>query len=93
MRLVRYDQVKSKIIEVRQQKVILDSDVAEIYGVETKQINQAIKRNIAKFPRGYLIDLTSEEWGQLKSQFVTSKKGGKIKLPTAFTECSHIICA
>jgi hypothetical protein len=83
---ITYDQVKSKILEIREQKVILDSDVAELYSVETREINQAIKRNAAKFPKGYLIELTSDEWGQLKSQFVISKKGGKIKLPTAFTE-------
>lgn len=83
---ITYDQVKSKIIEIREQKVILDSDVAELYSVETREINQAIKRNATKFPKGYLIELTSDEWEQLKSQFVTSKKGGKVKLPIAFTE-------
>jgi len=88
--LITYDQVKSKIIEVRNQKVILDSNVAALYGVETKAINQAIKRNPEKFPEGFLIELTSKEWEILKSQFVTSKngkkRGGKVKLPTAFTE-------
>jgi hypothetical protein len=86
MRLITYDQVQSKIIEIRKQKVILDSDVAELYGVETREINQAIKRNPDKFPVGYLIELTSGEWEPLKSQIVTSIKGGKVKLPTAFTE-------
>ena len=86
MQLITYDQVKSKIIEIRNQKVILDSNVAELYDVETKKINQAVKRNPAKFPKSYLIELTSGEWEPLKSQIVTSTKGGKIKLPTAFTE-------
>jgi hypothetical protein len=87
MQLITYDQVKSKIIEVRNQRVILDSDVAELYGVETREINQAIKRNTAKFPAGYLIELISDEWESVKSQFVISPKGGgKVKLPTAFTE-------
>lgn len=86
MRSITYDQVKSKIIEIRKQRVILDSDVAELYGVEVREINQAIKRNMAKFPKGYLIELTAKEWEILKSQFVTSKKGGKVKPPTAFTE-------
>ena len=90
VKLVTYDQVKSKIIEIRNQKVILDSDVAGLYGVKTKTINQAIKRNPVKFPDGFLIELTPKEWETLKSQFVTSKngekRGGKVKLPTAFTE-------
>lgn len=85
--LITYDQVKSKIMEIRNQYVILDVDVAELYDVETKQINQAAKRNSAKFPEGYLIELTADEWAPVKSQIVTSPKGGgKVKLPTAFTE-------
>ncbi|MBN2689801.1 MAG: ORF6N domain-containing protein [Gammaproteobacteria bacterium] len=90
MTSITYDQVKAKIIEVREQDVILDSDVAELYSVEVRVINQAIKRNPAKFPDKFLINLTSEEWYVLKSQFVISKngekRGGKVKLPTAFTE-------
>lgn len=86
VRLITYDQVKSKIIGIRDQKVILDSDVAGLYGIETKRINEAVKNNPDKFPRGYLIDLTSEEWAPLKSKISTSIKGGKVKLPTAFTE-------
>jgi len=87
MKLITYDQVQAKIIEIRNQKVILDSDVAYLYDVETREINQAIKRNQQKFPDGYLIDLTSEEWEPVKSQIVISPKGGgKVKLPTAFTE-------
>jgi hypothetical protein len=84
---ITQDQVKSKIIKLRNQNVLLDSDVAELYGVETKRINEAIKRNQEKFPEGYLLNLTSDEWVELKSQFATSiVKGGKTKLPTAFTE-------
>jgi hypothetical protein len=87
MNLVTYDKVKSKIIEIRDQKVILDSDVAELYGVETKRVNESVSRNKEKFPDGYLIELTSDEWEPVKSQFATSPKGGgKVKLPTAFTE-------
>jgi hypothetical protein len=73
--------------QIRNQKVILDSDVAELYDVETKRVNEAVTRNLKKFPDGYLIELTSDEWIQVKSQFATSPKGGgKVKLPTAFTE-------
>jgi hypothetical protein len=86
MHLITYDQVKSKIIEIRNKKVILDSDVAELYGVKTREINQAVRRNLTKFPPNYLIDLTFDEWDRLKSQIVTSIKGGKVKLPIAFTE-------
>ena len=86
MQIVQYDQVSEKIIEIRQQKVILDSDVAWLYQVETKRINEAVSRNADKFPDGYLLELTKEEWEPLKSQIATSIKGGKVKLPTAFTE-------
>ena len=82
--------IQNAIIEIRNQKVLLDSQVAEFYGVKTREINQAIKRNQDKFPTGYILNLSPEEWGGLKSQNVTSKntlaKGGKVKLPKAFTE-------
>ena len=78
--------VESKIISLRDKHVILDSDVAQLYGVETKRINEAVKNNLDKFPEGYLIELTLDEWEPLKSKFSTSIKGGKIKPPKAFTE-------
>ncbi len=78
--------VEEKIIEIRNKHVIIDSDIAQLYGVETKRINEAVSRNTDKFPQGYLIELTHEEWEPLKSKFATSIKGGKTKLPTAFTE-------
>lgn len=74
------------IIELRGQKAILDSDVAKLYGVETKRINEAVKNNPDKFSKGYIFDLEKDEWDALKSKFSTSIKGGKVKLPTAFTE-------
>jgi hypothetical protein len=60
-KIVSYEQVEGKILDVRNQKVILDSDVAELYGVETREINQAVKNNPAKFPEGYVFSLNSEE--------------------------------
>ncbi len=84
--IIKTENIKKKIIEIRNQKVLIDSDVAELYGVETKRINEAVKNNPNKFPDGYLIDLTSKEWEILKSKFSTSIKGGKIKQPKAFTE-------
>lgn len=84
--LSKFEQVESKIIEIRNQKVIIDTDVASLYGVETKRINEAVKNNPEKFPTDYIIELTQAEWEPLKSKFSTSIKGGKVKLPTAFSE-------
>ena len=86
MDIIKYEQITKKIIEIRHQKVILDNDVAELYGVETKRVNEAVSRNPEKFPQGYLIELTQDEWVPLRSQIATSIKGGKVKPPTAFTE-------
>ncbi len=86
MDIIKNDIIEQKIIEIRGNKVMLDSDVAELYGVETRAINQAVSRNLEKFPMGYLLELTSIEWSHLKSQFVISNRGGKVKLPIAFTE-------
>jgi hypothetical protein len=78
--------IQNKIITLRDQQVILDSDVAELYGVETKRVNEAVSNNPDKFPAGYILDLTSEEWKNLKSKNSTSSWGGKRKLPKTFTE-------
>ena len=80
------EKIKSKIITVQGQQVILDSDIAELYKVETKRINEAVKNNPDKFPDGYILNLTTEEWGNLKSKISTSSWGGKHKLPKAFSE-------
>lgn len=69
MQVITYDQVEQKIIEIRGQKVILDSDVAELYGVETKRINEAVKNNRDKFPIGYLLELVSQEKMELVENF------------------------
>lgn len=84
---VTFAEVESKIIEIRGQQVIIDSDVAELYGVETREINQAVSRNQEKFPDKYLLELTTEE----KSEVVTNRDHlEKLKfspnLPKAFTE-------
>ncbi len=65
---------------------MLDSDLAELYGVETKVLNQAIKRNLKRFPESFMFQLTEEEFNSLRSQIVTSKRGGRRYLPHAFTE-------
>ena len=84
--MVKLETVQDKIIDIREEKVILDSDVAALYGVETKRVNEAVKNNPDKFPEGYIFELNKNEWNGLKSKFSTSIKGGKVKLPTAFTE-------
>ena len=86
MGLVKFSDVTDKIITVRECKALLDSDVAEFYGVETREVNQAIKNNPEKFPEGYVIQLNKEEWHYLKSKFLISSWGGKNKLPNIFTE-------
>ena len=84
--IVAFENIEDLIIDIRGQKVLLDSDVAKIYNVETKRINEAVKNNPEKFPDGYIIELDNEEWKKLKSKISTSSWGGKRKLPKAFTE-------
>lgn len=84
--IIKIEDIQGLIFEIRGVKVILDSNVAELYGVETKRINEAVKNNPNKFPEGYIIELTRNEWDFLKSKISTSTKGGKVKLPSAFTE-------
>jgi len=87
MDMMKFEKIDKLIIEIRNQKVLLDSDVASIYGVETKRINEAVKNNPDKFPEGYMLFLDKEEWNLLKSKISTSiSKGGKVKLPVVFTE-------
>ena len=66
-------EVKNKIIYIRQQEVISDADVAELYGVETKRVNEAVKNNPDKFPEDYMFTLTSEEVEDLRSKFSSTK--------------------
>ena len=72
MGIVKIEDLKELIIEIRGQSVLLDSDVAELYGVETKRINEAVKNNPDKFPDGYIMELGKNEWDSLKSKFSTS---------------------
>ena len=78
--------IQSKIYEIREQRVMLDFDLAALYQVETRVLNQAVKRNMKRFPSDFMFQLTSDEWAILKSQFVISSWGGTRKLPYAFTE-------
>jgi len=67
----------SKIYLIRNQKVLLDEDLAIMYGVETKVLNQAVKRNLERFPKDFMFQLSETEYSNLKSQFVTSSWGGR----------------
>jgi hypothetical protein len=78
--------VMSKIYIVRGQKVMLDRDLAELYGVETKVLKQAVRRNIERFPEDFMFELSNEEFAILRSQFVTSSWGGSRYVSMAFTE-------
>jgi ORF6N domain. len=80
--------IKNMIYEIRRQKVMLDRDLAELYGVELKVLNQAAKRNIGRFPADFMFRLTQNEWNILRSQFVTANKDiSKVRyLPFVFTE-------
>ena len=78
--------IKSMIVKIRGCQVMLDADLAEIYQVETKRLNEAAKRNIDRFPSEFMFQLTQAEYDNLKSQFATSSWGGRRKLPYAFTE-------
>ena len=88
------DLVESLIRLIRGQRVILDADLAQVYGVPTKQLNQAIRRNIEKFPDDFAFELDPEELTNLRSQFVTSSgHGGRRYRPWAFTEHGAIMAA
>lgn len=77
-------RVESKIFQIRGRKVILDNDLAMLYGVETKYLTRQVRRNIKRFPEDFMFRLTQEEF--LRCQNVTSKRGGRRYLPYAFTE-------
>ena len=88
--------IETRILHLRGQKVLLDADLAELYGVTTKALNQAVKRNISRFPEDFMFQLAPEEAEVLRSQIVTSKildvtedkdgRGGRRNPPSAFTE-------
>ncbi len=84
--LVPLKNLINKIIYLRGQKVMLDRDLAELYGVETRILNQAVTRNPERFPKDFMYQLTNKEFTILKSQFVISSWGGRRYPPFAFTE-------
>lgn len=84
--IVKFDSVEDYIIELRGEKVILDCNVAVLYGVETMRINEAVKNNHDKFPDGYVIQLTREEKAEVIENFDNPKLKYSPALPKAFTE-------
>lgn len=101
------ERIEQKILEIRGERVLLDSDLAEVYGVTTKVLNQAIKRNADRFPSDFFFRLTNEEFEVLRSQFVTSNdeslilqsgisrkgRGGRRFAPFVFTEHGALMAA
>ena len=79
-------KILNRIYLVRGQKIMLDEDLAEMYKVETRRLNEQVKRNINRFPKDFMFTLTQKEYENLKSQNATSSWGGRRKLPNAFTE-------
>ena len=82
------NEIRNKIYTIRNQQVMLDSDLALMYQVETKRLNERVKRNIARFPENFCFQLTKDEYDNLRSQIATSSEeyGGRRYLPYVFTE-------
>lgn len=87
------EAVSDTIRLIRGQKVILDADLAALYGVETRRLNEQVRRNRTRFPEDFIFEMTEDEFANLKSQFATSSWGGRRKLPIVFTEHGAIMAA
>lgn len=84
--LVPVERIVAKIYRIRDTKVMLDMDLAELYGVETRTLKQAVRRNIKRFPPDFMFELSYQEFRDLRSQIVMSSWGGTRRPPMAFTE-------
>ena len=84
--IIADETIINKIYLIRGKKVMLDKDLAEMYGVKTKRLKEAVKRNAERFPKDFMFTLTQKEFQHLRSQIATSSWGGTRYLPTAFTE-------
>jgi hypothetical protein len=91
----RVERIAQAIYLIRGQRVMLDDDLAGVYGVKTHRLNEQVRRNIARFPEDFMFKLSPEEWDGLRSQIATSNKGrgGRRYLPLAFTEHGAIMAA
>ena len=86
VRLVEEEKIMNKIHVIRNHKLMLDFDLAEMYGVETKRLNEQLKRNLKRFPKDFMFTLSEKETQHLRSQNATSSWGGNRRKPNAFTE-------
>lgn len=84
--MISKNLIESKILIIHNERVLLDKDLAELYGVSVKRLNEQVKRNYERFPNDFMFQLSKEELLNLKSQFATSSWGGTRKMPYAFTE-------
>jgi hypothetical protein len=84
--LVAEQKILNRIYVIRGEKVMLDRDLSEMYGVETKVFNQSVKGKIERFPKDFMFTLSEKEWENLKPQIVTSSWGGARNRPNVFTE-------
>ena len=85
-KIVPVENITSLIYQTRGYKVMLDKDLAELYGVETKRLKEQVRRNIERFPEDFMFELSKDEHENLMSQFATSSWGGTRYAPMAFTE-------
>ncbi len=93
-KLATIEEIGRSIHFIRGQRVMLDADLAALYGVTTSALNQAVKRNVKRFPADFMLQLDREEWDNLKSHFVISRlHGGRRQPPHAFTEHGAIMLA
>jgi hypothetical protein len=87
------ETITQRIVLLRGQKVLMDSDLAALYGVETRRLNEQVRRNLERFPKDFIFEVTDDEFSNLKSHFATSSWGGRRKRPLAFTEHGAIMAA
>ena len=87
------ERITQSILVLRGQRVLLDADLATLFAVTTRRLNEQVRRNRSRFPNDFLFELTTEEFAILKSHFATSRWGGRRKLPLAFTEHGAIQAA
>jgi len=91
--LIPAERIEKAIYVLRGQRVLLDEDLAELYGVTTKRLNEQVKRNRVRFPSHFMFQLTMQEFTNLRSQIATSRWGGRRTLPYAFTEHGTVMLA